>query len=377
VSDETEGPDLPSTGLPITTPNLDGPTYDIIAAVGLVALVVVLQPLVSAEFLLGYGTIANTILIWMLFAASYNLLLGYTGLLSFGHAAFLATGMYIVASTMTRLGSNLFLPSVALALVTGAVSAYLIARLIIHKGEIYFALLTFAFAEMYTYVAVSDPYGLTGGPNGIGGGVLPPWIESRFGEKFVVFGGTQFDLYWLNGAVFVVAIYLLFRIVQSPFGRTLIAIRENAELAKSIGVDVERYKTYSFTISAVFATLAGIMLVVHQQGVTTSILHWSTSGDVLLMVVIGGPNSFVGPLVGAFFWMFSADYLTSFEVLHLPLKEFSLVSYDVSGLMEYWRFLFGLTFIIVILLRPDKGVWGLVKNGSQWIRSNTIGRWYS
>lgn len=336
---------------------------DALALLALVAFVVVLRPLVALDALLGYGTVANTILVWMLFAAAFNLLLGYTGLLSFGHAMFLGTGMYTVGIALSRFDTSLFFPAAALAIAAAGVFGYLIARLIAQKGDIYFAMLTIAFGEVFWYVANANPYDLTGGSDGIAVNVLPPWIESQLGEKYLVVAGSEVDLYWMVGGVFVVAVYLLFRIVRSPFGRTLIAIRENEELARSVGVDTTRYKVWAFTLSAVFTAVAGILLEIVKQGVTLNSLHWTTSGEVVMMTVLGGMSSFAGPMAGAFLWEFGASYLTSFETLALPLSEFTLVTYEVSDLMEYWRFLFGLLFVIVILTRPERGAWGALKSG--------------
>ncbi|WP_227378123.1 branched-chain amino acid ABC transporter permease [Haladaptatus halobius] len=344
-----------------------GRTGDAVALLSLITFVVVMRPLISSNLLLGYKAIANTILVWMLFATAFNLLLGYTGLLSFGHALFLGIGMYSIAIILSRFSTGLFFPAVLVALVTAGVVGYVIARLIVQKGDIYFAMLTIAFGEVGWYVANADIGGLTGGSDGIAIDVLPPWIESELGEKFIVMGGLQIPLYWMTATVFVVCVYLLFRIVRSPFGRTLIAIRENEELARSIGINTTRYKVWAFTLSALFTAIAGIMLELVKQGVTTNSLHWSTSGEVVMMTVLGGMSSFVGPMAGAFFWEFGADYLTSFQTLALPLSEFAIVTFDVKHLMEYWRFLFGFIFVLIILTRPEDGAWGIFKNIIRWI----------
>jgi branched-chain amino acid transport system permease protein len=345
---------------------------DALAVLALVAFVLVLRPLVALDALLGYGTVANTILVWMLFAAAFNLLLGYTGLLSFGHAMFLGTGMYAVGIALSRFDTGLFFPAAALAVAAAGVFGYVIARLIAQKGDIYFAMLTIAFGEVFWYVANADPYGLTGGSDGIAVNVLPPWIESQLGEKYLVVAGSEFDLYWMVGGVFVVAVYLLFRIVRSPFGRTLVAIRENEALARSVGVDTTRYKVWAFTLSAVFTAVAGILLEVVKQGVTLNSLHWTTSGEVVMMTVLGGMSSFAGPMAGAFLWQFGASYLTSFETLVLPLSEFPVVTYEVASLMEYWRFLFGLLFVVVILTRPESGAWGALKSGLRAVADRVL-----
>lgn len=344
-----------------------GRTVDALVFTGLILFVVVLRPVVSADFMLGYSNVANTILIWMVFAAAFNLLLGYTGLLSFGHAMFLGWAMYAMGIILSRVSTSLFFPAVIVAIVGASALAYVIGRLIVQKGDIYFAMLTIAFGEVLWYIANMDPGNLTGGNDGIAQGVLPPWIATELGQKFILLGNARIDIYWPIAAVFVVCIYLLFRIVRSPFGRTLISIRENEELARAIGVNTTRYKVYAFTLSATFTAVAGVMLEIVNQGVTLSSLHWSTSGEVVMMTVLGGMNSFVGPLVGVFIWQFGANYLTSFTTLHLPLSEVALLSYEVSDLMEYWRFLFGLLFVVIILTYPGGGAWGILKRAAKWV----------
>lgn len=344
-----------------------GRTMDGVVVLMLALFVLVMRPVVSADFFLGYKTIANTILIWMLFAAAYNLLLGYTGLLSFGHAMFLGFAMYSIGITLSRFSTSLFFPAALIAIVGAGALAYVTGRVIVQKGDIYFAMLTIAFAEVVWYIANVNPAGLTGGTDGISEGVLPPWIVSELGRKYALIGGFRIDLYWLIGVVFVICIYLLFRIVRSPFGRTLISIRENEELARAIGMNTTRYKVYAFTLSAMFTAVAGVMMAIVNLGVTLDSLHWSTSGEVVMMTVLGGMNSFIGPMLGAFIWQAGASYLTSFTALYLPLKEFHVVIFEVADLMEYWRFLFGLLFVLIILTRPDGGAWGLLKETGQHV----------
>lgn len=337
---------------------LDGRTTDIAAILALVIFVLVLRPILAADFFLGYGSIASRFLVWMLFAASFNLLLGYTGLLSFGHAAFLGTGMYVVAITLSSISTRLFIPAAFLALIVTGLAGYSIASLIADRGEIYFAMLTLAFGEIFWYIANADPYGLTGGSDGLAVDILPVWISTYRGNTYVALGGMQIELYWLIAISFIAAIFLLFRIVRSPFGRTLIAIRENENLARAVGVDVTKYKIYAFTMSATFTGFVGVLYELVQQGVTTNALHWSTSGDIVIMTILGGMNSFVGPMLGAFVWQFAAEFLPSLEILHLPLAQFAFISIEINEYMTYWRFLFGLAFVLVVLTRPKSGIWG-------------------
>ena len=329
---------------------LAGRRVDLFVIGSLIALALAMPTL--AGVLMGYSGVAANVLIWMLFAVAFNLLLGYAGLLSFGHAMFLGGAMYVVAIVMTQLGPAMIALGIPLALVLAGLAAYGIGRLTVEKGEIYFALLTIAFAEIVWYIANSDPGGVTGGDDGIASGLLPPFVNSYRGQLDIVVGSMYLDIYWAIAAVFVVATYLLFRIVRSPFGRTLLTIRENEELARSIGVNTTRYKVHAFVISGVFSALAGVLLVMVNQNVATSYLFWETSGEVVMMTIVGGMSSFAGPMFGAFLWYFGAEFLSGWHA--------------IGGLRHYWQFAFGLVFVIVILIEPRKGGWGALKNAVRW-----------
>jgi len=338
---------------------------DVRVPVGLLLIVLLLRPIVSSSLLAGYEQIASTILIWMLFAASFNLLLGYTGLLSFGHALFLGLGAYVAAAGHTRFG----LPWIVVAAIGVLVStgvAYLIGRLIVQKGAIYFAMLTLGFAQAAQYVANQNPFDLTGGSAGISG-ATPAWFVLDRGEKFVAVGGLQLDWYWVLGIATVLGMLAIWQVVRSPFGRTLIAIRENDALARSMGVNVDRYKVWSFTFAGLFAGLAGVLLQLNIQGTRLELLSLAVSGDVILMTILGGSVYFFGPPAGAFVWLLAEELLTDFETLHLPLTEFSVVSVDLSGVLTYWQFFLGVLFVVVVLLSPMAGIWGLVRRAGNRI----------
>lgn len=335
----------------------NGRVNDTIVLGAIVAFVLALP--YASDLLLDYTGIASNILIWMLFALAFNILLGYTGLLSFGHAMFLGGGMYVVAITMSEISSSLFLPSILAAVCLSGAVAYLIGRLIVERGEIYFALLTIAFAEVAWYVVNSDPGGYTGGDDGISSGILPSFVETFRGEIIIAVGGLEFSLYWGVGLVFALGVFLLYRIVTSPFGRTLITIRENQQLARSIGIDVKRYKVHAFVISAMFTALAGTMLVIVNQSVATDYLFWETSGQVVMMSIVGGISSFIGPMFGAILWIVGEEFLSSWEFL--------------GELRHYWNFAFGVLFVAVILRNPKGGAWGVLKDSLRWITARLGG----
>ncbi|MFC7203070.1 branched-chain amino acid ABC transporter permease [Haloferax namakaokahaiae] len=329
--------------------------------IGLVAIVVLIRPIISHPMLLGYEQIANTILIWMLFAASFNLLIGYTGLLSFGHAMFLGFGTYGAAIGVLHLGLPFSLAALV-GVAVATVAANLLGRLIAEKGEIYFAMLTLAFAQSVYFIANQNYGGLTGGSTGLSG-ALPAWIESYRGVMYVSLGWLSFDWYYLLAVVFVLAMLGLWQLVRSPFGRTLIAIRENEELGKAIGIDTTKYKIWAFTFSGMFSAVAGVLLEINNQGATLHDLSIKTSGDIILMTILGGTNYFFGPAAGAFVWLFAEDFLTEFETLVLPMAEVPLVVVELSGVLTYWQFFLGLLFVVAVLVAPREGVWGLFRSG--------------
>lgn len=334
--------------------------------IGLVLLVLLLRPVIALPFLLGFESIATTILIVVLFVAAFNLLFGYTGLLSFGHAMFFGFGMYGAAIAMAGHGPAPelpFLAGAAVGIAIAALVAYSLGRLTVERGEIYFAFLTLAAAQAVFFVANRDPLGLTGGSNGISGGAQPGWIESFRGELRVTLvdwpaplldaAGWLDDWYLLVGVVFLLSMGALWQIVRSPFGRSLIAIRENEALARAMGIDTARYKVWAFTFSGAFSAVAGALMAINNHGASQEWLSVFTSGDTVLMAVLGGTHYFFGPVAGVFLWEFAADYLTDFQVLDL-----GVVAVDVSRELSHWQFLLGAVFVVVVLVAPNDGIWG-------------------
>ncbi|WP_227134337.1 branched-chain amino acid ABC transporter permease [Halorubellus salinus] len=337
--------------------------------IGLVLFVLLLRPVVALPFLLGFESVATTILIIVLFVAAFNLLFGYTGLLSFGHAMFFGFGMYGAAIAMSGHGPAPelgFLVGAVVGVALAAFVGYTLGRLTVGKGEIYFAFLTLAAAEAVYFIANRDPFGITGGSNGISGGAQPGWIESFRGELTVtlipwpdalvdVFGWLD-DWYLLVGLVFLLAMGALWQVVRSPFGRSLIAIRENENLARAMGIDTARYKVWAFTISGAFSALAGALMAINNHGASQEWLSVFTSGDTVLMAVLGGVHYFFGAVAGVFVWEFTADYLTDFAVLDL-----GFIAVDISRELSHWQFLLGAVFVVIVLVSPNDGIWGYVR----------------
>ncbi|WP_157271108.1 branched-chain amino acid ABC transporter permease [Azohydromonas aeria] len=251
---------------------------------------VVLALLVAAPFIGLYPVFMMKALCFAIFACAFNLLLGYTGLLSFGHAAFMGSAAYATGWLVRSAGW-----SPELGLVAGTVIAALIGLgvglIAIRRQGIYFAMITLAMAQMVYFVCLQAPF--TGGEDGLQG--VPR--GDLFG--FIPLA-DDVTMYFLVLAVFV-AVYLgVIRIVHSPYGQVLKAIRENEPRAVSLGYDVDKYKLLAFVLSTAIAGLAGALKTLVLGFATLSDVHWSLSGEVVLMTLLGGMGTFAGPVLGAF-----------------------------------------------------------------------------
>ncbi|HIJ37642.1 MAG TPA: branched-chain amino acid ABC transporter permease [Rhodospirillaceae bacterium] len=229
-------------------------------------------------------------LCFALFASAFNLLLGYSGLLSFGHAMFFGFAAYVTAHMGKVWGVN---PEWAIlgGVVTAAALGLLTGWLAIRRTGIYFAMVTLAFAQMMYFVAIQAPF--THGEDGIQGvprGRLFGFIDL----------GESLTLYYFVLLVFVASLWFLNRVVQSPFGQVLKAIRDNEQRAISLGYAVNRFKLLAFVLSAAFSGLAGSMKCQVFQLASLADVHWHSSGEVVLMTLLGGIGSLMGPAVGAF-----------------------------------------------------------------------------
>ena len=249
-----------------------------------------------------YPIFAMKVMCFALFAAAFNLLLGFGGLLSFGHAAYFGGASYVAAHAAKVWGLT---PE--LAVLTGTAAAALlgfaIGSLAIRRQGIYFAMVTLAFAQMVYFVAIQAEF--TGGEDGIQG--VPR------GDLFGIFSlADNIALYFFVLAVTFGGILLLYRIVHSPFGQVLKAIRENEPRAISLGYDVNRYKLIVFTLSATLAGLAGATKSLVFQLASLTDVHWSMSGEVVLMTLLGGMGTIFGPLVGAGVIVTMQNYLATF-----------------------------------------------------------------
>jgi branched-chain amino acid transport system permease protein len=274
-----------------------------------------------------YPPVALDILCWALFAVSVDLLLGYVGLLSFGHAAFWGTSAYATGLLAARAG----LPF-PLAVLGGAVAAAALALpigyLAVRRTGIYFAMVTLAFAQMVYFIA-NQWRSVTGGENG-----LQDVPRSLF---TVDLSDPYYFYYWMLPLV-LFGLFAAWRIVHSPFGRVLVAIRDNPVRARALGYPVHRYKILAFVLSAFLAGLGGGLFAVSHQFVTLDDLHWTTSGQAVVVVVMGG----IGTLWGG--------VLASALVVRLQ-DVLSLAHFEQVGLIT------GGIFVVVVLVFR-KGIWG-------------------
>jgi branched-chain amino acid transport system permease protein len=257
----------------------------------LALLAAVAYPLVVRRF---YISLAEDILIYALFALSLDLLLGHIGLASFGHAAYFGLGAYTVAFVTTRLGLNNLLITVPLVLAVTGTAAALIGFLALRTSGVYYLMVTLAFAQMLFSVALSWA-ALTGGSDGLPGVPRP---AVALGPYSYVFASRASGYYLLLGTLLLAA-WLLGRIAASPFGLALHGIRENEVRMQALGYNTLRYKLAAVTVGGALAGLAGLLLA-HTVGTASpENLYWTTSGQVLIMLVVGGTGSLPGPVLGA------------------------------------------------------------------------------
>jgi branched-chain amino acid transport system permease protein len=252
--------------------------------------VVGLALLVIAPFLGVYPVFLMTALCFAIFACAFNLLLGYTGLLSFGHAAFMGSAAY-VTGWLVRSGGWSPEAGVLAGTLFAAVLGLLVGLVAIRRQGIYFAMVTLAMAQMIYFLCLQVPY--TGGEDGLQGVPRGKLLGLLSLDNDLV-------MYFVVLAIFVGVFLAVVRVVYSPYGQVLKAIRENEPRAISLGYDVDRYKLLAFVLSTAIAGLAGSVKTVVLGFATLSDVHWSLSGEVVLMTLLGGMGTFAGPVVGAF-----------------------------------------------------------------------------
>jgi branched-chain amino acid transport system permease protein len=266
-----------------------------------VALLVLIAFVATAPFVV-YPVFLMQVYVFMMFACAYNLLLGYAGLMSFGHAAYFGMGAYVTALTAARLG----LPPEAAVLagtVVGALLGAIFGWLAIRRKGLYFAMITLAFAQMLYFTYLQAP--ITGGENGVQNvprGSLFGWLSLQ----------SDTTLYWVVAVLFIFVFVFVNRIVHSPFGQVLKAIKENEARATSLGYQVDVYKLCAFVISAGLSGFAGGVKTVVFGIATLTDVSLSTSTDVVLMGLVGGVGTIFGPVLGALTTLSIEHFLTPY-----------------------------------------------------------------
>ena len=297
------------------------------ASLAALALALLALPLALTDF---WIFIAVEVLAFALYAVSFNVLLGYGGMLSFGHAAFFGVGGYAAALLMKKAGlpagvAFAALPLVAMLAAAGV--AALVGFFSVRRAGIYFAMLTFAF-QMLLYTVALKATGLTGGDDGMTG-LKPPGLLAK-----------PLAYYYFALALVAPALYVLFRLVSSPFGYALRALRANPRRLQYSGVDVRAHQLVAFIVTGAFAGLAGGIFALSSGNVFPGWLNWTASATPIVMAVLGGVHTFLGPALGA------AVYVV-LEVL-------------ISGKTEYWPLAMGVIILVLVLVMPE-GLTGLVK----------------
>jgi len=283
----------------------------------------------------GYTELGSRVIVLGLAAMALNFLLGFTGVLSFGHAAYFGLGAYGTAMTIKYLAPSTPL-AILVGVIVGTVAAAIIGALIVKRRGVYFAMVTIAFGQVFYFVAFRWNE-VTGGDDGLTG-----WTRQvlHLGFANIDILGNDKAFYYMALAVFAVAVGIMALLLRSPFGRTLIAIRENEQRARFLGIPVEQHIWLAFVISCLFASLAGALYALLNNFTDPRALRWDLSGNFVIMAVLGGMRSFWGPLVGAAIFVVLQDY--------------------VSSQTENWMSFIGMFFVLVVLFFP-RGVLGMIK----------------
>ena len=295
----------------------------------------------------------SRIVIWGLFGLGFDLLFGYTGLLSFGQSAFFGTGGFIAAYLLTASMIDNVLLALVLGMIGATIAGGLVGLLALRRTGIYFAMITVAIAEMFFFLENSPLSQWTGGENGLPG-VPTPTFDFGF---FVFKTDSDWSMYGFLATVFLLGLLVARRIALSPVGRILTAIRDNPQRAAAVGHAVHHYKLAVFMIAAAYAGLAGGLLGVLQGYMPPEAFAFETSGQLIMQTVIGGAGTLFGPLVGAAIWLYLHDAL----------------QYLVS-LGAAWRLVLGVIFVLLVMLLRRGVIGGVQDLYRLWNRQRSRGR---
>jgi branched-chain amino acid transport system permease protein len=277
-------------------------------------LLVLCPPFISQTYVV---QLTDTLL-FILLAVSINILIGYGGMISLGHAAYFAIGGYTAGLLVTHAGAPM-LVGLLVGPLAAALAAVFIGVFCIRVANAYFIMLTLAFGQL-VYTVVWKWRALTGGDDGLVG-VAPPALLL-----------SAINYYYFTLVIILVCLVVIHRICESPFGATLKAIRDTPNRAKSIGIDVRRFQLVAFTMAGFFAGIAGALYVFHNRGIFPQSALWVTSTEIMLMAVLGGANHFIGPIVGAVF--------------------LRTLDFFIPRITEYWLFYLGVIVLFIAFVTP-------------------------
>ena len=280
----------------------------------------------------GYKGLDTKIMIWIIFCIGFDLLLGFTGYLSFGHAAFFGVSAYATGLMLLHYSDNV-IPAFFAGIAASTVVALVIGLLTLRRTGIYFSILTLAFAEMLHSAFLSSLSDWTGGENGLTGLATPQ-----------LFGIVLQDLnvYYFVTVIAILGFYVARRIVNSPYGLMLRAIKSNQTRLEYTGINVQGYKLTVFLLSSVYAAVAGSLIVIYEPYVAIEFLGWHTSGNLVIMSVLGGVGTLYGPMIGAAFMLYFENVISVF-------------------LEEQWLLVLGIIFMLVVAFLPGGFVDGARK----------------
>ncbi len=292
----------------------------------------IVAPLVLPEF---WRRFVTEILIWGLLAMSSDILIGYAGMISFGHSALFGLGIYGAAAALLSVQP----PNLWLAILYGLVAAAAVAAFVAYFAtrlrDIYFAITTLIFSQIF-YVIIFTWTAVTGGENGLTFSRPALAIPGLFSVKF-----TTTTLHWFVLAVVTLSYLVLRRITQSPFGMVLQAIRENEARTRAIGYPVQRYKIVAVMLSGLFAGLAGVLYAIQNQFAAPDFVFFLVSGEVVIFNVMGGIGTLVGPIVGAAFFLLLREalsrFFTEYYLIPLGLIFIAMVIFMPQGLLGFMR----------------------------------------
>jgi branched-chain amino acid transport system permease protein len=278
----------------------------------------------------GYTALGSKVLIYGLATMGLNLLIGFTGALSFGQAAYFGLGAYGAGMTLKYIAASTPL-AILIGTAVGGLAATILGPVVMRRRGIYFAMITIAIGQLFYFIAVRWN-NVTGGEDGLAGFERQP---IHFGSHAVMLGETSF--YYLVLLCFTVAVAIMWGLLRSPLGHTWVAIRENRHRLHFLGVRVEYYVWAAFAVAGFITALAGTLNALLFNFTSPEDLHWILSGNFVIMIVLGGMRSFWGPLLGVVIFVVAQDYL--------------------SGLTGNWMTIIGLMFVVIVLLFP-RGILG-------------------